>query len=166
VQVIPIRVTSLFLSAASFSKSLLRSFLIHCLPFFGIAGVVVILRSSQGDERSGMITGSLFRILSRILEACLFGLRTCLRSSLYDVVARSIAGSTSFTLIAAACGAIMIGLLSWHKTMGNVSHRLLRKAPILLCRYGWIVSGGVIAIAFSYCLSLRADYFPPTMTLG
>jgi hypothetical protein len=149
-----------------FRKRPLRTFLFHCLLFFGIAGVVVIVRSSQGDERSGMITGSLFNNLSRILEACLFGLWTCLRSSFYDVFARSIAGSTSITLITAACGAIIIGLLSWHKLMGNVRHRFLRKAPLLLCRYGWIVSGGMLAVAFSYCLSFRANYFPPTMTQG
>jgi len=39
-------------------------------------------------------------------------------------------------------------------------------AGAVLVIHGWIVSGGVIAIAFSYCLAFRAEYFPPTATQG
>ena len=149
-----------------FRKSPLRTLLIHWALFFGIAGAVLMFRSSQGDQRSSMITGSLREILFKSFEACVFGLWTCLRSNFYDGIARGIAGSTWMTVITAACGVIIAGLLSWHRLRGTGTHGCLRNLSVSLYRYGWIVLGGVIAIAFSYCLAFRAEYFPPIMTLG
>jgi hypothetical protein len=144
----------------------LKSILIHCSLFFAIAGAVLVVRSSQGDQRSALITASTINIFSRVVAASLYGLLTCLTSGFYVGVARGIAGATATTLFNAACGVMIVGILAWHRLTGSRTHHLLPKVSLLRYRYGWILLGGVIAIAFSYCLAFRVDYFPPTMTLG
>ena len=149
-----------------FRKDPLRILLIHLIVFSGIVCAVLLFRSSQGDPRSATITGSRFEILPRVFQACILGPWTCLRSAFYDGIARGIGGATAITVIITTCGVVIVGLLSWSRLVRNGSHRLSGMAPFLLGRYGWIVLGGLVAVAFSYCLAFRAEYFPPTMTLG
>jgi hypothetical protein len=148
-----------------FRKSSRRTFIIHGLLFFGTAGAVLILRSSMGDQRSAMITESHGEILFKVLEACLFGTWACFKAAFYDAFVRAIADSTAITVTMATVGVVVVLALSWERVTRNDPPRAFEISP-LLCQYGWIAFGGLIAIGFSYCLSFRAEYFPPIITLG
>ena len=149
----------------SFEKSPAKRILVHCVLFFAIAGFMLFLRSAQGDTRTTLITGGFGAALPRIMMACVIGPLTCVRS-FFSAPINGLAHTTwTFCLLSAlTCLAVWSIARAELKPQREPLEAARTSTPYR--QYIWVLLGGLLALSFAYCLAFRAEYFPPTTTLG
>jgi hypothetical protein len=142
---------------------LLKRVLRHVIICSFIAGTVLVVRSLCGDvSRAGLVTSVGLSLLPKVVVACLLGLWTTLRVSLWDAPLIGLSGfDWSRFLTAALVVPLFFMAARWSRANAPPQPAFVSADSML-----WDCIACLAAVAFSYCLSFRPEYFPPTYFMG